>query len=519
MSDSSSKNFYRRRSASEKNPYPTDSFSSRGERNKSASCFYITTTLPYVNANPHMGHALEFVRADVIARYKSLQGYEVFFNTGTDDHGIKIYNKAIESGKTPQEYADFYAEKVKELLKLLGIDENVNFTRNFIRTTDQSHIKSAQEFWKICDKNGFIYKKNYKIKYCVGCELEKSDSELVDCKCPEHPNMEIELIDEENYFFKFSAFQEKLLKFYDENSDFVIPDFRFNEIKAFVKRGLQDFSISRLKSKMPWGIEVPGDETQVMYVWFDALVNYISAIGWPDDMEKFNKWQVETGGMVQYCGKDNLRQQSAMWQAMLMAAGLPNSKTIVVDGFITGAGGIKMSKSLGNVVDPVELINEYGTDAMRYYVLREVSPFEDTPFTKEMFKDAYNANLANGLGNLVSRVMTMAQNNLEAPFDISNIQKVDPRTINGFENYNLQQVTDSIWDAIKFSDGYIQSEQPFKLIKTDKVEGLKKINFLVGELYRISLMLEPIMPETAEKIKKLVEENKKPETPLFVRKE
>jgi methionyl-tRNA synthetase len=270
---------------------------------------------------------------------------------------------------------------------------------------------------------------------------------------------------------------------------------------------------------MPWGIEVPGDETQVMYVWFDALVNYISAIGWPDDMEKFNKWQVETGGMVQYCGKDNLRQQSAMWQAMLMAAGLPNSKTIVVDGFITGAGGIKMSKSLGNVVDPVELINEYGTDAMRYYVLREVSPFEDTPFTKEMFKDAYNANLANGLGNLVSRVMTMAQNNLEAPFDISNIQKVDPRTINGFENYNLQQVTDSIWDAIKFSDGYIQSEQPFKLIKTDKVEGLKKINFLVGELYRISLMLEPIMPETAEKIKKLVEENKKPETPLFVRKE
>jgi methionyl-tRNA synthetase len=301
--------------------------------------FYITTTLPYVNANPHMGHALEFVRADVIARYKKLQGFDVFFNTGTDEHGQKIYQKAKEEGKTTQEYVDFYTNKVKELLKLLGVSEDINF----VRTTDTHHILAAQEFWKRCDQNGYIYKKNYQIKYCVGCELEKSDSDLVDGKCPDHPNLTIEIIDEENYFFKFSVFGEKLLALYKAHPDFVIPETRFHEIQSFVTRGLQDFSISRLKSKMPWGVEVPGDSEQIMYVWFDALVSYISAIGWPDDLEKFEKWQIATGGMVQYCGKDNLRQQSAMWQAMLMATNLPNSKTIVIDGFVTGAGGIKMS--------------------------------------------------------------------------------------------------------------------------------------------------------------------------------
>ena len=282
--------------------------------------FYITTTLPYVNSNPHMGHALEFVRADVIARYKKLIGYDVFFNTGTDEHGQKIYQIAQKEGRDVQEYTDFYANKFKEILKVLGISDDVNF----IRTTDKHHILSAQEFWKVCDKNGYIYKKNYEIKYCVGCELEKTDSDLVEGKCPDHPSFALEIRNEENYFFKFSAFGDKLLDFYKENRNFVVPDFRFNEIKAFVERGLQDFSISRLKSKMPWGIEVPGDSEQIMYVWFDALVNYISAIGWPDNMEKFNKWHVETGGMVQYCGKDNLRQQSAMWQAMLMEVGLPN---------------------------------------------------------------------------------------------------------------------------------------------------------------------------------------------------
>ena len=381
--------------------------------------FYITTTLAYVNAEAHMGHALEFIRADVIARYKKLEGFEVFFNTGSDEHGQKLYQKALEEGKTPKEFTSFYADKFKKLMGLLGITEEEGITRNFIRTTDENHIKSAQEFWKICDKNGFIYKKNYQVKYCVGCELEKTDSDLVDGKCPDHPNSELEIREEENYFFKFSAFGDKLLKLYKENPTFVIPDFRFNEIKAFVERGLQDFSISRLKSKMPWGIEVPNDSEHIMYVWFDALVNYVTAIGWPEDMKKYEKWQVETGGMVQYCGKDNLRQQSAMWQAMLMACGLSNSKTIVIDGFATGPGGIKMSKSLGNTVSPVELVEKYSTDALRYFVTRELSTFEDSPVSPEIFKESYNANLANGLGNLTSRIMKMAETNLDKPVEIS----------------------------------------------------------------------------------------------------
>ncbi len=476
--------------------------------------FYITTTLPYVNAPAHMGHALELVRADVIARYKKLLGFEVFFNTGTDEHGQKIYQKAQENNQTPQEFVDVYAGKFKDLLKLLGISSDINF----IRTTDENHIKSAQAFWKVCAENGFIYKKNYQIKYCVGCELEKTDSDLVDGKCPDHPNRELEIRDEENYFFKFSDFQKPLLDFYAKNPDFVVPDFRFKEIKNFVEAGLSDFSISRLKSKMPWGIEVPGDADQVMYVWFDALVNYISAIGWPSDMEKFAKWQVETGGMVQYCGKDNLRQQTAMWQAMLMAARLPNSKTVVVDGFVTGAGGVKMSKSLGNGIDPVELINEYGTDAMRYFVTRELHSFEDTAMPVEMFKEAYNANLANGLGNLVSRVMKMAETNLTEPVTLQ--ENILPQDfLDLLEKFEIQKATDLVWKNIAEADKLIQETQPFKLVKTDKEKGVGIIQDLVVRLYSIAMMLESLLPETAEKIKVLVKTNKSPEAPLFLRRD
>ncbi len=476
--------------------------------------FYITTTLPYVNAEPHIGFAMEIIRADAIARYKKLAGFDVFFNTGTDEHGAKIYNKAIEGGKDPQKYVDEYAEKFKDLIPLLGLSEDINFTR----TTDKHHIKSAQEFWRVCDKNGYIYKKNYKIKYCVGCELEKTDSELVNDCCPIHPNIPIEILDEENHFFKFSEFGEKLLNFYEENPDFVIPDFRFNEIKAFVNRGLNDFSISRLKSKMPWGIEVPGDSEQVMYVWFDALVNYISAIGWPDDLKKFNKWHNKENGMVQYCGKDNLRQQSAMWQAMLMAAGLPNSGHIIIDGFITGAGGVKMSKSLNNFIEPNEIVKEYGTDALRYFLLREISSFEDSPFTMERFKEAYNANLANGLGNLVSRIMTLAEKNLEK------CPKIQEKSnfkgyFDFFEQFNINHAVDYVWHKIGELDKFIQATEPFKVVKTDQAKGKKLISEMVISLYEIANMLEPLIPETSIHLKNLIKENKKPEKPLFARKD
>jgi methionyl-tRNA synthetase len=276
---------------------------------------------------------------------------------------------------------------------------------------------------------------------------------------------------------------------------------------------------------MPWGIAVPGDDEQVMYVWFDALVNYISAVGYPDDQAKFDKWVKETGGMVQYCGKDNLRQQSAMWQAMLMAAGLPNSRQIIVEGFITGERGIKMSKSIGNVVNPLDMISEYGADPLRYYLLREVSPFEDSPFSMDLFKTAYNANLANGLGNLVSRIMKMSADNIEnfenenllkiAKLEIENYPKEYLNFLNKFE---INKACDFIWEEISSMDKFIQEMKPFKVVKTEKEKGQKMISDLVVRLYSIARMLNPILPETSQKIKELIKQNKTPEIPLFVRK-
>ncbi|MBU3668665.1 MAG: methionine--tRNA ligase [Candidatus Taylorbacteria bacterium] len=475
--------------------------------------FYITTTLPYVNADPHVGFATELIRADAVARVKKLQGYEVFFNTGTDEHGQKLYDAALKEGKSVQTYVDGYAEQFKGLKDLLHISNDVHF----IRTTDPKHEKAAQEFWNRCFQNGYIYKKNYQAKYCVGCELEKTDSELVDGKCPIHPNKELELIEEENYFFKFSEFGEKLLSFYESHPNFVIPDFRFNEIKSFVSRGLQDFSISRQKSKMSWGVPVPGDEEHVMYVWFDALVNYISTLGWPTDEDAFDiYWR--NGTPIQYCGKDNLRQQSAMWQAMLMAAHLPNTHQIVIDGFLTGEGGVKMSKSLGNVVNPYDVVKEYGTDALRFFCLSELSAFEDSPFTMERFKEAYNAKLANGIGNLTSRIMKMAEANLVGPVDVSGVQIPDT-FFDICAEYDFVKVSQFVWSRIQSLDLFIQEKKPFSVIKTDKETGVVLIQELVIALYSVALMLQPLLPDTSKKIKECVKQNKMPVEPLFLRKE
>ncbi len=475
--------------------------------------FYITTTLPYVNSDPHVGFAMEIIRADSIARYRKLIGDEVFFNTGTDEHGQKVWNKAKEEGKDIQNYVDEYASKYKDLLAVLNISEDIHFTR----TTSENHKKSAQEFWKICAKKEDIYKKNYAVKYCVGCELEKQDSELDENgKCLIHPHLELEIREEENYFFKFSNYQKPLLEFYEKNPNFVIPDFRFNEIKKFVERGLQDFSISRLKSKMPWGVQVPGDDEHVMYVWFDALVNYISILGWPHNKEQFDKFWQE-GETVQYAGKDNLRQQAAMWQAMLMSVGIKNTDRIVINGFIN-SGGQKMSKSLGNVISPKTLVSEYSADALRYYCLRELSPFEDSDMTPEKFKETYNANLANGLGNLTSRIMKMAQDNLESTVSIPEWEDMS-EYFAFLDKFEINKAADFVWQEIGEMDKFIQENQPFKVVKENKEKGQKMISDLVIRLYSVARMLNPLLPETSTKIKSLIKENKTPETPLFARKD
>lgn len=475
--------------------------------------FYITTTLPYVNAELHMGHALEFIRADTIARYKMLTGHKVFFNSGTDEHGMKIYEKAQSLGKDPQAFVDESFLHFKNSVAKFGMHPDLHF----IRTTDERHIKSAQHFWNLVYINGFIYKKNYQAKYCVGCESEKSDSELVDGECPDHKGGKIEIIEEENYFFKYSAFGDRLLKFYERNPNFVVPDFRFNEVKAFVARGLQDFSISRLKSKMPWGIEVPEDSEHVMYVWFDALTNYINTLGWPEEGGDFEKFWMN-GNPTQYCGKDNTRFQAAMWQAMLMAANIPNSHQIVVNGFITADGGAKMSKTVGNVVNPSDIVDEYDTDALRYFLLREVSSFEDSPFSLERFRDAYNSGLANGLGNLSSRLLTLSEKYLEKCPEIPE-ESIPKEFFALLESFDIKKAMDFIWERIQHLDKKIQDTEPYKIIKVDEAKGKALLEEMILELYTIARMLNPVMPETNEKLKKLIRENKKPDTPLFLRKE
>ncbi len=481
--------------------------------------FYITTTLPYVNAPLHMGHALEFVRADAIARYKTLQGYDVFFNTGTDEHGQKIYTKAVEKGEDPQVFVDKNFVTFKEQVGAFGMLENLHY----VRTTDEAHIKAAQVFWTKVYDNGYIYKKTYQAKYCIGCEAEKTDSELDENgHCLLHPGLELEIINEENYFFKFSEFGEKLLTFYESKPHFVLPDFRFNEVKSFVKNGLQDFSISRMKEKMAWGIPVPGDDSQVMYVWFDALVNYISTLGYPLLEDNFEKYWVR-GTPLQYCGKDNTRFQAIMWQAMLIAADLPNSDQIVVNGFITGDKGIRMSKTLGNVVDPLDIVREYGTDVLRFFLLKEISSFEDSPFTIERFRESYQANLANGLGNLVSRIMKMVTNyevNYLLPTD-EDLLEFDDAVPEDFhtkiDQYDLKAAMDDIWREVNSLDWLIQNKEPFKLAKTDMPEAQRIVGDLAIRLYIIGFLLQPFMPQTAETIMKLVKEKKTPEKPLFNR--
>lgn len=471
--------------------------------------FYVTTTLPYVNAKPHIGFAKEIVQADVWARFHRQLGGEVFFNTGTDEHGLKIHQKAQEAGMEVQKYCDSIVPEFDKLKEALNLSYD-----NFVRTTDDQHIKAVQSFWALCEKKGDIYKKNYRVKYCVGCELEKTDSELVDGKCPDHPKMEIEIIEEENYFFRFSAYQEKLLALYEKNLSFVLPQKRMNEVRNFVEGGLEDFSVSRLKSKMAWGVPIPNDDQQVMYVWFDALVNYISTLGWPENKEKFEKFWPG----IQVCGKDNLRQQSAMWQAMLMSADLPNSQRVFVNGFIT-VNGQKMSKSLGNVISPYELVEKFGVDATRYLLLAGASFGEDFDITWEKMVEKYNADLANGLGNLVSRVMKLYQKK-DFVFDFSMNKEVFFTEKNeilkeSLENLDLEEIIKGIMLDVGLQNKFLAENKPWELdeksdqFKVIMEEVLRGVAFITHQLL-------PFLPETSEKIKKALE-TKKLEGVLFQR--
>lgn len=467
--------------------------------------FYLTTTLPYANAEPHMGHTLEFVHADIIARYmRSKIGKEnVFFNVGTDEHGLKMYQKSQEVGKSPKEFVDFYANKFKEFCSIFNISYD-----NFYRTSDEKHKKVAQEFWKKSLESGDIYKKKYEGLYCIGCESFKTSQDLIDGKCPDH-NKEPINYSEENWFFKLSKYKEQLLKYIDDNKNFIVPVSKTEELKNFVK-DMEDISISRLKKNLPWGIDVLNDDSQVMYVWFDALTNYIGALGFPEELN-----HDFVSNMYQICGPDNLRFQGGIWQGMLMSAGFENTKQIIVHGTILGSDGSKMSKTIGNVVSPFEQIEKYGYEAVRFYLAYSFGTL-NSPYKEDDLVNLYNSILADNFGNLLNRVIHLSNaKNIE----INNIEKVENNFKESVDNlkksYKLKMDKFEILEAVKniveissFGNEYIQKEEPW-----GKDKDIKNVEMVLNNLsYLLSVVIElytPIIPESCEKAKKALETREK----------
>jgi methionyl-tRNA synthetase len=473
--------------------------------------FYVTSPIFYPNANLHMGHAYVMTISDVLARYHRLVGEKTYFLTGADENTGKVVKAATEKGKNVDEFLLEITDGFKNLFKTLEISYN-----QFIRTTDkEKHWPGAFAMWNKLVESDDIYKSTYEGLYCPSCEAFYTEKDLVDGKCPYH-GIVPELIKEDNYFFKLSKYTTPIKEKIQSGELEIVPVTRKNEILSLLDRGLEDVSFSRPIKNVPHGIPVPGDPEQVIYVWCDALVNYISALGYgtPNDQLFKEFWPAN----VHVIGKDILRFHAAIWPAMLLSAGLPLPKKIMVHGLIM-SGGAKMSKSLGNVIDPYELINEYGPEALRYYFARHIPTFDDGDLTKEGFKNAYNASLANGIGNLVSRIMKMATTyGVELSQSDKEIRYFT-HSIESLEKLNINEFTNEIWAKIAWLDEYIQKNEPFKKIKVDQDGAKKDVYILLNHLLGVALMLEPIMPETSQTIQNLIGENKMPEKPLFLRKE
>jgi methionyl-tRNA synthetase len=486
--------------------------------------FYITTSIGYANAAPHMGHAYEEFIADVMARYKRNCGFDVFFLTGTDEHGVKICRTAESKDMPYQAFVDENAEAFRKFYDTMSSSYDY-----FIRTSDkETHWPGATALWKKLSVSGDIYKAKYTGLYCVGCEAFVTEKDLVNGLCPNH-NTAPEKIEEENYFFRLSRYADIVKKKIESDEIRIFPETRKNEILALFNDGIQDVSFSRPEGSIPWGIPVPDDTAQVMYVWCDALSNYISALGYGrEDAEKFTKfWPAD----VHVIGKDILRFHALLWPAMLLCAGLPLPKEILVHGFITSEGK-KMSKSIGNVVNPKEYVENYGSEALRAFFARDISPFEDSDFTEAKFLESYNAHLANGLGNLVSRTIKMANQYFDGKVAVNENNEVllkrRVETVSGtteapgvtlkyfineeilpsyhshMERYDLNRATDIIWSLIKRLDGYITDYEPYRLVKTDKAKTEAILANLLYGIEVISDILSPFMPETAEKIHDLL---------------
>ena len=454
-----------------------------------AKKYYITCAIPYVNAAPHVGHALEFVQGDTIARYHKLLGEDVTLLSGGDENALKNVQAAEKAGEEIQSFVDKNTQKFFDLTKKLNCDFDI-----WQKGSDKDHhFPSSQKLWELCDKAGDIYQKEYSGLYCVGCEAFYTKDELNENgECFEHPGKKLTEVTEKNYFFKLSKYQKQLVDLIESDKLKITPVERKNEILSFLKEPLQDISISRSNERAKnWGVPVPGDDTQRMYVWFDALNIYQSGVGFGWDEEKYKKWWPADLHVI---GKGITRFHTVYWPAFLLSAGLELPKEVFVHGYFT-VNGQKMSKTLGNVIDPIILIDKYGADALRYYLLAKFSPFTDGDFSEEKFVDVYNGDLANGLGNLVSRVARLAElNNLEVEGNDSNADAYLPGK--PLENYRFDEAIVIIWDSIKNLDSTINR---IKLWESTENK-LDQLDECVKEIHKIAYWLKPFLPETAEKI-------------------
>jgi len=449
--------------------------------------FYITTTIPYANAPPHIGFALEIIQADILARWHKQKGEKVFFLTGTDEHGVKNYQTAKKEGLPTQKFVNKNSAFFKELTKALNISNNY-----FIRTTDKKvHWPGVLEIWKRLEKKGDIYKKKYTGFYCSGCERFITEKELIDGRCLNHPNLRIEKISEENYFFKLSKYSNKIKQLIKTNKLKILPEKWKNDFLSLIKEGLTNVSFSRDKKHLPWGIPVPGDENQVMYVWPDALTNYLTGIGFPD--KKYKKyWPAD----IHVVGKDMLRFHAGIWPGMLLSAGLKLPKEVIVHGFLT-VGGKKMSKSLGNVVAPLELVKKYTADSIRYFLIRTIPFGDDGDFSEQALKDRHNNELANKLGNLVSRVGGLIEKNGVEKTENRLLKKLKEKEIEKqIEKYQFDKALNTIFAFIDNCNLFIQNKKLWE--NKDK----KALYELKESILKIAELLWPFIPETSEKITK-----------------
>ncbi len=460
---------------------------------------YITTAIPYVNAKPHIGNALDYLLADIWARYHRQHGHEVRFQVGTDEHGNKIAQKALEAQMEPKAYVDSMYGNFDVLMKAVG----ASYT-DFIRTTDERHESAVQYIWQKLQP--YIYKGTYTGWYCVGCERFVTDKEAQDNggTCPDH-NRPYEHLSEENYYFKLSAFSDKIRDAIDRHRFEIVPEFRKNELLKLLESGLEDISISRPKKNLSWGVPVPGDYSQVMYVWIDALSNYLTVLGYPENESWRDFWPAD----IQVVGKDILRFHAAIWPAMLIGLDLPLPKKLLVHGFVN-VGGAKMSKSVGNVVDPMEIIENYGVDGFRYFFARHIPTQDDGDFTWEKFETAYNNELSNELGNVVQRVVAMITRYQAGVIGDEKTANHDSQGYHeAMRSLEFNKALDEVWLTVRSLNQYLEEVKPWVIAKTKDTDvessaHLEEVlRHAAGTLLQIAELLVPLLPTTAEAITKI----------------